>query len=247
MNQEIADLLELQKLDVRIGALEDFMNELPSRREALEAERRAAEEEVENKRAELGKVRQDLKESEKKLARGEERIKELQGKLNQVKTNKEYDASLKEIEDQKKKNGILEEEILELYDKVETAEEEEKKLEAEWSEKKKEFGVRSRELEELASRTEAELEEKKSERENKQSALSADNYKLYEKLRQNKKRAVVRTLKEVCLGCHRHIPAQLYNEVLKGEKLVFCSNCERILVYTEDDIEAGLTEIGDAQ
>ncbi len=247
MDQKIADLLELQKLDIRIKALEEFMGELPSRREALEAERRAAEKEVEDKRAELDKVRQDLKESEKKLARGEERIKELQGKLNQVKTNKEYEASLKEIEEQKRKNGILEEEILELYEKAEIAEEEEKKLEAEWLGKKKEFDVRSRELEELASRVEAELAEKKSERETQQSSLSADNSKLYEKLRQNKGRAVVRTAKEICHGCHRHIPAQLYNEVLKGQKLVFCSNCERILVYTDDDIETGLTEIGDAE
>ncbi len=247
MNQEIADLLELQKLDLRIGALEGFLSEFPSRLSALDAERDSAHADVLNKRGELERIREELKDREKKLSTGDDRIKELQGRLNQVKTNKEYDASLKEIEEQKKKNGILEEEILELYDKVEEAEKEDRRTAAEWEDRKKEFDARRKEFEDLAGRAESELSEKKSEREKKSSELSSENYALYEKLRQNKRRAVVRTMKEVCQGCNRHIPAQMYNEVLKGEKLVLCSNCERILVYTESAIEEGLLEVGDAE
>jgi predicted nucleic acid-binding Zn-ribbon protein len=45
----------------------------------------------------------------------------------------------------------------------------------------------------------------------------------------------------VCTGCHMILPAQFANQVRKGEEIVFCPYCSRILYYEESD--QNLTEV----
>jgi predicted nucleic acid-binding Zn-ribbon protein len=61
----------------------------------------------------------------------------------------------------------------------------------------------------------------------------------------------------VCTGCHMILPAQFANQVRRGEEIVFCPYCSRILYYEESDqnlVEAdyfdgedagGLTDLDD--
>jgi hypothetical protein len=41
---------------------------------------------------------------------------------------------------------------------------------------------------------------------------------------------VVHVREELCLGCRVDIPPQLKIELLRGQRLITCSNCQRILV-----------------
>ena len=118
MNQFNQDLLELQRIDIRIEALESFLESFPDKESELGAERGDAEGKVEKKRSELEEARKELRLKERRLEDGEEGLKQIQARLNQVKTNKEYEAALKEMEDQKQANSRLEGDILVLYDKV---------------------------------------------------------------------------------------------------------------------------------
>jgi len=38
---------------------------------------------------------------------------------------------------------------------------------------------------------------------------------------------------DICEGCRVGIPAQAYIEILRGEELVTCGNCQRILLSPE--------------
>ncbi|HUT55048.1 MAG TPA: C4-type zinc ribbon domain-containing protein [bacterium] len=243
MNKMIHDLIELQKADIRIEVLEKFTGSVAGLRSALAEEKRAEQDRAAAKKAELETAKKDLRHQERELATGEDKLKQIQVKLNAVKTNKEYEAALKEIEEQKKVNGRTEEEILLLYDKVEEAEKQEKALEKEWKEKAVEFAERENELDAKAARAETELAGRRAERERLAPELGAELLKRYEYVRSRAGRAVVRAEGEVCLGCHYHIPAQIYNEVLKGEQLLACNNCVRFMVHTEKDLEDGLEEI----
>jgi len=236
-------LIELAKKDIRIQALAEFLGRAPGLREELASERNAAKSEIEAKREEFDRSRRELARKEGELKDGEERINRLQAKLNQVKTNKEYDAALKEIEDQKKKNGLLEEDILRLYDEVEAAESKKKELEDAWKEKAAEFDARAGELDELEKAAGDELAKIEAERDAIKASLPAAVIEHYEKVKNHSGSGVARTDKEVCHGCYRHIPAQTYNLVLKGQDFISCPNCHRYLVHTEDELDQGLTEI----
>jgi len=135
LDRRITDLIELARLDTRIGELNEFNDKLPGLRTALADERQAAEDDIEAEREKLESAKKNLRKKEAELVDGEEKLKQIQGKLNQVKTNKEYDAALAEIAKQKGLNGGIESDIIVLFDEVEEAEKMRLELEAGWQEK----------------------------------------------------------------------------------------------------------------
>jgi predicted nucleic acid-binding Zn-ribbon protein len=43
--------------------------------------------------------------------------------------------------------------------------------------------------------------------------------------------AVVEVAGGICQGCYMNIPPQLWNEIIKSEKVNLCPSCQRILYY----------------
>ena len=70
--------------------------------------------------------------------------------------------------------------------------------------------------------------------------------KVYERLLRNKKdRVVVPIENRTCSGCHIVLTAQHENLVRKGERLVFCEHCSRILYWQDGAaVELGEEETG---
>jgi predicted nucleic acid-binding Zn-ribbon protein len=58
----------------------------------------------------------------------------------------------------------------------------------------------------------------------------------FERIIRNKGgRGIVAIKSGVCMGCHMILPAQFANRVRKGEDIVFCPYCSRILFYEESE------------
>ena len=53
----------------------------------------------------------------------------------------------------------------------------------------------------------------------------------YSRISARRRPAVVLVSKEMCVGCRVGIPPQNYIEILRGESLITCGNCHRILVH----------------
>ncbi len=242
MNEQIKHIIELQRKDMRIEALSNFLEHFPEFMASIGDESEAGESRVQGEREKLEQMKKDIKRKESKLSDGESSLSRLQAKLNQVKTNKEYEAGLKEIEDRKMENGELEDEIINLYDRLESVEREVAQAEAEWKEKKALLDERREDLERRKSSFTAELESARGEREELASGIKPDFLKHYEKAKAGTGKGVARAEGEVCKACNRLIPAQMYNLVLKGEDVVTCPNCLRILVHLERDIEEEVVE-----
>ena len=155
----------------------------------------------------------------------------------EVKTNKEYQALLKEIEMIKESNSREEEEILRLMDEIE--------------EVKKDLSRREKEMTATLSRIDAEKSViqggiKESEvvwnrelarRDSLSKQLDATLFRLYTTLKEKRQGiGVVAVKRETCQGCFVNVPPQMYIEVQKNNALVRCPNCNRIL-YWEDRSE----------
>jgi len=84
-----------------------------------------------------------------------------------------------------------------------------------------------------AQETAQELEEKNAIRDELIKGMETGSLSSYQKVASKVNQPVARADKEICTGCSTHIPAQLYNEVLKGEKIRQCPNCLRILIHPE--------------
>src|ERR1700733_2160446 len=128
LKDQIRKLVDLQVMDEEIFRFRRELREKPAELEALKAE-------FESKKATLKALEDKLKaiqvvqkESELDLKVKEEGIAKADGSLSLLKTNKEYQARLLEIENMKADKSIVEEKILLGFDVVDAAR---KALEAE--------------------------------------------------------------------------------------------------------------------
>lgn len=57
----------------------------------------------------------------------------------------------------------------------------------------------------------------------------------FQRIIQRNRKGIVAVKGNVCDGCHMILPAQFANEVHRGEKILFCPYCSRILFYEESE------------
>lgn len=232
LREELARLIELQKMESAAGRIQAKKKDLPVRIITLEEEFKSFSAIVDTEREQLESLRKRRREKDVQLLAGQEALKRTRERLFEVKTNKEYQAMLKEIEAFEAKNSRLEDEMISLLDELdhlETAlktgegeleahrrryEEEKARLEAELNSLAGELNVCVRKGSELKKEIPAELLRK------------------YDQIKSaGRGVAVVAVWKEVCEGCHMSIPPQLYNELQKSVLLTTCPNCNRIIYW----------------
>lgn len=227
-------LLRLQRIDSETMDLKTREEEIPETIRSLEAEmaRRGKEIEKEVQRIGEDNKRRGMLELELEIAN--ETVKRYQRQLLDVKTNKEYTALLHEIEGEKDKISKLEEEILTLMDEIEC-------LGRELEASRRDLETRRRSSEEETQHLEGELRDvndqiaiKEDERKRVVARLKDDLLERYERIRERWGRlAVVALDREVCGGCFATLPPQFVSEVRKGDKVLICEHCGRILVWKE--------------
>ncbi|OQX56713.1 MAG: hypothetical protein B5M53_00115 [Candidatus Cloacimonas sp. 4484_209] len=238
MNASLLKLYKLQSIDREILEREKMIKEIPIKEEELKKQT------MEDKEI-LEEINQRLTESENKELAIDRKLQETKmniGKhkkqLLSVKTNKEYAALLKEISTEEKNIERLEEEMITLLDETESIKEEKKEEERNYSRSMEQYEKNVTMLEEKKTKFMKEIEEKKIEREQVAKELEPSLLKRYERIKNSRDGvAVVPIYGENCGGCFSKIPPQVINEVKKGDKILTCQSCGRILVYLEDKEE----------
>ena len=232
MKEHLVHLKELQTIDLQVSQLDTQMAasaaEVAKRRAKI-AEHDTKAQALAEKIESLEKRRREL---ETEMENDTARIRDRQGKLMSVQTNREYQSLLKETDDAKKANKQREEEILQLMEQIEaskTKAEEEKNLRAaDESLLTEETAQSEQQAGELAAAREKILKE----RAGKAKAVTASMLKKYDMLRERRNGiAVVEVVQGVCRGCHMNIPPQLFNELRKEQSLLSCPTCNRIIFY----------------
>ena len=238
MNEDIKQLTELQVIDLEISM---FDAEIKAEEEAL-----AKSEEAFNERqASIIELKEKIEAAEAQIRALEaelsdetNRIKERQSKMMQVQTNREYQSLLKEIEDGKKNMKEKEEEIIRITETCEAN----RKIMAEQED------LTSKEQEDLegesakATKQSAKIERKKKKFVKQREAMAKDIdtsvLRKYDMLRTRRNgKAVVGVIKGVCQGCFMSIPPQHFNNILKGDKMLDCPTCQRILFHNPESTE----------
>lgn len=234
MNKEIEQLTELQVIDLQIAELDEKMNV----EQAAQEKRRLTIEELKGSitalQAKIDAAQEKKRELDAGLVNEQDRVKERQSKIMQVQTNREYQSLLKEGEDGKKTNKEREDEIIQLMEQIESFE---KIIKEQASSCKKEEKALAEENEKVESVV-AGLTTKKAnimkKRKNKAKDFNAGLLKKYDLLRERRNgKAVVGVNGGVCQGCFMTIPPQHYNEIIKGDRMLNCPTCQRILYYQE--------------
>jgi predicted nucleic acid-binding Zn-ribbon protein len=234
MKQKLETLLKLQETEMEIERLNSILDAVPEKLAALDAEKTSLREAYEKEADEMASLKKKYRDLESDVQTNTDRAAKSQEKLTAVKTNKEYQAILKEIDEFKEKNASIEDEMILYLEKMETAE-------ADFAKKGEDLKLVEGQIEadKNSIREKAEEEQRKlaSARELKQ-ALSddVDEYLKSEYDRTKKivkTRALVPVVKATCQGCHLNIPPQMFIELQRGGELKYCPHCDRIIFWNE--------------
>jgi len=219
------------------------MKEISKRKEAGPLKIKKAEDNLRNAEREIEEESGRLDTLKKERRKIEQEVQELDGKieksgvkLSQIKSNKEYTAALKEIDDLKKAKFITEDKIIAMMEKIAQLDQgvaehnsrlKELQAEAEKSKQQimKEIAILDKELAALEKKRQVFTKE-----------MDADILKKYLFLRERRNGlAISAVVTGVCQTCHLGIPPQKFNELIRGNNLMTCPHCNRIIYWGEDE------------
>jgi predicted nucleic acid-binding Zn-ribbon protein len=230
--EDVRLLIELQGIDSAIVRNTEIVEAIPAKVSLVEQPLREAQAAYEKLKQNLEVFAKKKKTKEGLLDDVNEKIKKLKARTTEIKTNKEYQALLKEIETGEKERNAVEDEILILMESIESCNSEldEQKEKVRVEEGKRE--AFKRKLEDEAAEVRKELDELRLRRESVAKGIDGDIYSLYFKLLEGRRGlAVVEAKDEVCRGCNMNMPPQLFVEIKKNEKIFQCPQCGRILYW----------------
>ena len=235
MKDKLLVLIQLQECDNRIVKILQAKEQGPLRIQKLEDELGAMENLFKANEDQLDAFRKDRRQFEQEIQELDGKIEKSSAKLTQIKSNKEYTAALKEIDDLKTIKFQTEERALQI---MEIAEELEQKckghkdaLDALKDQSEKDKEDIKKDLLGLESNFNA-LEK---ERNQLCSDFDQSLLKKYLFLRERKGGlAISSVVTGVCQTCHMGIPPQKFNELIRGSDLMTCPHCNRIIYWGDD-------------
>ena len=236
MKESLLRLLDLQQIDSKIDTLRKSQKEYPDQIAEIERDLEQARQQINEKKTALADLEKNRRLLEGELETITVDLKKHQDRLNEVKTNREYDALQHEIEALQSRIDEHESGILE---GLEQNEDLEARLGEEEEIQKEEETEQLGEIRELKSQLDSvdddikgwEVKREAIEGQVERRALSA-----YARIRKVVRGgvAVVTVLKGSCGGCYRQLAPQRLVEVRTQDRVIRCENCGRIVVWGEE-------------
>lgn len=237
MTTAASGLRELHQLHVEHTGVLDALAAGPRQVRARESLTSKKQVEAEAEQQAVTDLKKASDERALQLKTNEMRLIDLRSKLNTASTNQEFDIIRGQIDADIAANGVLEDEILELFERVEGAQERVKEIEAERDAAQQEH---DRSVAEVAAvepglhEEREKLEQAISEAESGLNPEVAERYRRLVKAHGPDAMAVV--IDGSCTSCSIKLSSQIVVE-LSLEQIVCCNNCGRLL-YLEEEQES---------
>jgi uncharacterized protein len=231
VKEELAKLIDLQITDTRIRQLKKIINSAEERRAGIEQEfeqHASSIREVQKRRDDLAAERAD---HEKQIAENKSYLERADRNLKHAQNQKEYETAMREIDALQKQVGALETKVVELMGSLEEVE---KELESRADEINTLDAKRNEALGAFDAEVEAaraELNEVSGKRGEVFATLPAQLASVYDRMAQRSRDgiAVAEVVGGSCSACNMSLRPQMAVEVRRGDKIMTCENCTRIL------------------
>ena len=236
MKEEMSHLICLQDCDNKIGHIMSKKNKGPLKIKKLEDELGVIEKEQQEELDRFEALQKSGRDIDRETQDLDVKIEKSNIRLSSIKSNKEYKAVLKEIDDLKKAKFQREEKSLQIMEEIEVLRKKCQDNEKEVAEGRKKLEKERNEvlIELKALDEELQLLEKK--RDVLSQTVEQDLLKKYLLLKERKQgQAISPVSQAVCQVCHMRIPPQMYNELIRGDSLLRCTNCGRIIYWADDE------------
>ncbi len=238
MLEIIKQLQALQELDVIVHGVKQEIEELPNQISEFEDQLKKKNPEIEGYRDRVKILESEKANHEQMLFLEQEKIKKARTRLSgtNIRNTSAYYANQREIEKVKKDVDTIEASLLESMNSLEEANSAIEQLDTEIKDLETSFNETSSEVKARIASLQSEFADDLNRREELTNGINRETLSLYERIHAHfPGNTICRAIDEMCTGCHMHIPPQLFNEVMKSEKVISCPACQRILFYQEED------------
>ena len=235
MKEQIKVLVRLQQLDTETVRIKSTLNNVSRQLEKLDSSLKEIEQTIKDQESVLDELKKHYRDYESDVKINLAKNKKSQEKLRSVKTNKEYQSLLKEIEDVKSKNSLIEDKMIECLDRMDETENIIAKKKDEYLPFSDRIISEKHSIEHEAGIDKEKLNELDLDRKNVSDIIDSQLLKTYLMIKEQHQGglAVVPVKDAVCHGCNVNLPPQLYNELFRYNSLKFCPNCQRIIYLKE--------------
>lgn len=246
MKEKLEKLKSLQDVLAERYEIESKVEALPKRlignTESLERERKEyiqKNSEYENEKNHVNELKASLEEITKSREENEKN-------MDNIQTHREYEILEKQISDAQEQENSIRKELLREEKRLSELNDilEEKKSSIDFNENELNKTKASQE-QELAAYN-AKLEELKSQETDVSDGIEQEILIKFQRIIKRNRKGIVAVKGNVCDGCHMILPAQFANEVHRGEKILFCPYCSRILFYEESTDDSNFFSLEDS-
>ena len=232
MPTQIELLATLQFVDQALRDKQRITEESEGRVAALEQSLRAQTEAARAARQELNTLAVRQRDLEARLAASETKLRDRRMRITRIRNEKELGLARREVDLLKEEVGTLETELVAALEQVEAATAKLAGIDAEVASLSTAMETEARDLREQIAKVGAEMAGERTKRATIAETIDDDLRRRYELVFARRGGlAVVEVRGGTCNGCHMHVPPQLYNQIQRGEQVIVCPNCQRILFW----------------
>ncbi len=237
MKAELQQLIALQNLDTSIRRLQVQIEAIPLRRAEIEGEFDQRAFEIRAEEIRRDDARHERARLEKEVAEQKARAERAERNLQASKKPDEYTAAIREADAARKQLSTLETQILEQMEIFEKSEAALNERSAEIASLNTDRDARLAQFDQEMSGLTGQLETERSERERILNLLPKPMSALYNRisLRIRDGIAMSDASNGACAACRMALRPQVMAQVRRGDEVIICDNCNRILYYVPKD------------
>ncbi len=236
MNNDLELLLKLQVIDYDIGELERSKEYLPDMMDNLKKELNESKDNVDQTTQNLedGKVKQAQLELDMQTKEAD--LQKFQQQMMSIKTNKEYDALVAQIDSVKEGISSIETNLLEVIDQMAEFEKDivsqKEKLDSVEENNSKQLQILQEKIDTIGNR----MADKMNDRGDISSSIPKRTLSIYDRVRKGKGGTVVVSVKKrACGACYKALTPKKVQEIKKADLVLTCDHCGRIMYWDHNE------------
>jgi len=224
--------IRLQSIDQRLAELSREIAALPVHIAEIEKKMHSHERRLEADRAALTANQKERKQREGDIQMQEQKISKLKDQMLQAKTNDQYRAFQHEIEFCEKEIRKFEDRILELMGESEPLEKNVKAADTALQAERKQVEAEKQSARERTAADQKASAELQADRAGIVKDMTPATYQRYERVRKSRSGiAVAEVIDGRCSVCNMAVRPQFFQDLKKGDQVMACESCARMLFY----------------
>jgi uncharacterized protein len=230
--EQIEQLVVLQKVDSEMITLERILEDAPKQLRNLQEKQAYLKQQQAVIQEKVDVLMEQKTRLENEIENDTQKVKKSKNKLMMVENTKEYHAMMREMDTMEKMNRTREEERSNLLADLSDLEGRKDALQNDINELEAIITAQQSTLDQELAEKRARIEILDKEKKKASEAVPAPILIRYNFIRDRIPNPVIVPVSEaVCQGCHVVIPPQAYIDLQKGEQILSCPNCLRIIFW----------------